>query len=63
MVLAFEYVLPLYPSFLIYSFPNQCVREGSMVQMKDVPPLADYFKDVEDPRIDRKKPYPLRKCL
>jgi hypothetical protein len=34
-----------------------------MVQMKDAPPLADYFKNVEDSRIDRKKPYPLRKCL
>lgn len=30
-----------------------------MVQRKDVPPLADYFKDVKDPRIDRKKLYPL----
>jgi predicted transposase YbfD/YdcC len=30
-----------------------------MVQRKKVPPLAEYFKDVEDPRIDRKKLYPL----
>jgi hypothetical protein len=30
-----------------------------MVQRKNMPPLADYFKDVKDPRIDRKKRYPL----
>jgi predicted transposase YbfD/YdcC len=30
-----------------------------MVQRKNVPPLAEYFKDVKDPRIDRKKLYPL----
>jgi hypothetical protein len=30
-----------------------------MVQTKNVPPLAEYFKSVKDPRIDRKKLYPL----
>ena len=30
-----------------------------MVIRKQIPPLADYFKDVEDPRIERKKLYPL----
>ena len=29
-----------------------------MVISKQIPPPADYFKDVEDPRIERKKLYP-----
>jgi hypothetical protein len=30
-----------------------------MVQRKEVPPLAGYFKCMRNPRIDRKKLYPL----
>ncbi|MDR1957394.1 MAG: transposase family protein [Treponema sp.] len=26
-------------------------------------PLAEYFKNVKDPRIERKKPYPLNKVI
>jgi hypothetical protein len=29
-----------------------------MVIQKQVPPLAEYFKGVKDPRLERKKLYP-----
>jgi hypothetical protein len=33
--------------------------EGEDMERKEIPPLAEYFKGVEDPRIERKKLYPL----
>ena len=34
-----------------------------MVTRTQIPPLAEYFKDVEDPRIERKKLYPLTEVI
>jgi predicted transposase YbfD/YdcC len=48
---------------IIYAIINKQFSWRENMEVKTVAPLADYFKNIEDPRIDRKKLYPLNEVI